>query len=372
MRLESYLLFFVALTLTALGIIMAYNAGAVVSLEKFGDAYFFVKRSALQAVVGLLVLGVAVRTDYHTWLHRRGILLGLCVIALIAVLVPGIGHEALGARRWLRLGPVGFQPSEVAKLVLVIFFAGFCAARQEVINNLRDGVLPAFAVLGGTAALVVAQRDLGTPIALAVISLAVLFVGGMRARYILGLMLSAVPVLITLIVIEPYRVRRLLVFADPWRDPQGAGWQVVQSLLAFGSGGLTGVGWGQGVQKLLYLPEPHTDFAFAIIGEEGGLMWTLTIVAMFLVLAGLGTKVALRAEDQDGAFLAMGLSMLLAVGAGINMAVTTGLVPPKGIPLPFISYGGTALLVAMFSVGVLMNIALSVRPPMISARVECA
>lgn len=372
MRLESYFLFLIALGLSALGIIMAYNAGAAVGIEDFGDAYFFLKRVTVHAAVGLVVLGVAARVDYHVWLRWRLVLLAGVLALLVLVLVPGVGRSALGAQRWFRFGPFGFQPSEVAKVVVVIFFAGFCAARQNEINDFRRGVLPAFAVLGVVAALIVAERDLGTPVAIACISLAVLFVGGMRGRYILGLIGAALPIVAILILIEPYRIRRLLVFADPWKDPQGAGWQVVQSLLAFGSGGVTGVGWGQGLQKLLYLPEPHTDFAFAIIGEEGGLICTLTIVGIFVLLAGLGTKVALRAEDQDGAFLAMGLTTMLAFAAGINMAVATGLVPPKGIPLPFISYGGTALLVALFSVGVLMNIALSIRPPMISARAGCA
>ncbi len=372
MRLESYFLFLIALALSAVGIIMAYNAGAVVGLEHFGDAYFFVKRAALHAVVALIALGVAVRMNYHLWLQYRGWILGGAVILLVIVLIPGAGTEAYGARRWLRFGVLGVQPSELAKIALVIFFAGFCAAHQDVLNNLRYGVAPAFAVLAVVAGLVVAQRDLGTPVAITLISLGVLFAGGMRGRYLAALLLSALPVLATLIIIEPYRVKRLLAFADPWRDPQGAGWQVVQSLLAFGSGGVMGVGWGQGVQKLLYLPEPHTDFVFAIIGEEGGLVWTLMIVGMFMALTGLGVKVALRAEDQGGAFLAMGLTFMLVVSAGINMAVVTGLVPPKGIPLPFISYGGTALLVASFSVGVLMNIALSVRAPIISARAACA
>lgn len=372
MRLESYFLFLIALILTALGIIMAYDAGAVVGHERFGDPYFFVKRGAFYVAVGLVALAVAVRLDYHVWLRYRKWLLFGSLVSLIVVLIPHAGTEAFGARRWLRLGPVGFQPSEVTKVVLVIFFAGFCTRKQDALNDLWRGVVPAFALLAVVAGLIVAQRDLGTPVAIATISLAVLFVGGMRGRYLLGLMLSALPVIGLLIAIEPYRVRRLTVFADPWRDPQGAGWQVVQSLLAFGSGGVTGVGWGQGVQKLLYLPEPHTDFVFAIIGEEGGLIWTLTIVALFVCFAVLGTKVALRAEDQAGAFLAMGLTTMLVISAGINMAVATGLVPPKGIPLPFISCGGTALLVALFSTGVLMNIALSVRAPIISARAGCA
>ena len=372
MRLESYFIFLIALSLTAIGIIMAYNAGAVVGLEHFGDAYFFARRSALHAVIGLLVLGLGARTDYHVWLRYRRWILGATLVLLVIVLFPGVGSQANGARRWLRLGGLGLQPSEIAKVALAIFLAGYCASRQDVLNDLRRGVLPAFAVIGVITGLVVAQRDLGTPIAIALIALAVLFAGGMRGRYLVGLMLSAVPVLIGLIIIEPYRMRRLLVFADPWRDPQGAGWQVVQSLLAFGSGGVMGVGWGQGVQKLLYLPEPHTDFVFAIIGEEGGLVWTLTIVLMFVVLTGLGVAVALRAQDQGGAFLAMGLTFMFVVGAGANMAVVTGLVPPKGIPLPFISYGGTALITASFSAGVLMNIALSIPPPMISARAECA
>lgn len=372
MRLESYFLLLIALTLTAIGVIMAYNAGAVVGLERFGDAYFFVKRAAVHAVVALAGLAIGARLDYHVWLrYRNAILLG-AVLFLFIVLIPGAGTQAGGARRWLRLGAVGFQPSEFAKIALVIFYAGFCATHQDVLNDLRQGVLPAFTVLAAVAALVVAQRDLGTPVALALISLGVLFAGGMRGRYLLGLVLTAIPVLVALIIVEPYRIKRLLVFADPWRDPQGAGWQVVQSLLAFGSGGVMGVGWGQGVQKLLYLPEPHTDFVFAIIGEEGGLVWTLVIVGMFMLLTWLGVKVALRAEDQGGAFLAVGLTFMLVVGAGINMAVATGLAPPKGIPLPFLSYGGTALLVASFSVGVLMNIALSIRPPILSARAECA
>lgn len=372
MRLESTLLFFVALTLTALGIIMAYNAGAVVGAERFGDAYFFLRRMAVYGVLGLVALGIGLKLDYHLWLQYRAPLLVGVVVLLVLVLVPGIGHAAMGARRWLRIGPFGMQPSEIAKVALVIFFAGYCAMRQEDLNDLWHGVVPAFALMGAVAGLVAAERDLGTPVAITIITMGVLFVGGMRARYLLGMLGSALPAVAILIAMEPYRLRRLVVFADPWRDPQGAGWQVVQSLLAFGSGGVMGVGWGQGVQKLLYLPEAHSDFVFAIIGEESGLLGTYAIVGMFLLLAAIGAKIALRAEDQGGAFLAMGLTFMLAAGAGMNMAVATGLVPPKGIPLPFISYGGTALIMSLFSVGVLMNIALSVRPSIISARAECA
>ena len=372
MRLENSLLFFVAVTLTALGIIMTYNAGAVVGAERFGDSYFFLRRMVVYAVVGLLALAVGMRVDYHKWLRYRVWLLALVIGLLILVLIPGVGSSALGARRWIRIGPFGGQPSEVAKVVLVIFFAGYCAMRQDDLNDLWHGVLPALGILAVVAGLIAAERDLGTPIAVAMISFGVLFVGGMRARYLLGMVACALPAVAVLIAIEPYRLRRLLVFADPWRDPQGAGWQVVQSLLAFGSGGVTGVGWGQGMQKLLYLPEAHSDFVFAIIGEESGLLGTLAIVGMFVLLAGLGAKIALRAEDQGGAFLAMGLTFMLTAGAGMNMAVATGLVPPKGIPLPFISYGGTALVMSLFSIGVLMNIALSVQPPIISARAECA
>jgi cell division protein FtsW len=275
---------------------------------------------------------------------------------MIAVLIPGIGVMRSGARRWLSLGGLTFQPSELAKFALVLYLASFLTRRQEVVARFTEGLLPVLLVAGGMAALTLLQPDLGNSLALVILTLVLAYLAGARVQHMALIAGAALPVVIALIALKPYRWRRMVAFMNPWDDPQGSGFQIIQSFLALGSGGWLGVGLGDSKQKLFYLPEPYTDFIFAIIGEELGLLGATVIVALFALLIWRGLRIGLHAPDPFGAFLGLGLTIMLATQTIVNLGVVTGTLPTKGLPLPFISFGGSALLMTMFSAGVLLNI----------------
>jgi cell division protein FtsW len=349
-------LFGAALLLLSVGIVMVYSASAIMAADRFGDPHFFLKKQLFWALLGSLALLGALRVDYR-WLERWqwAILAGAAVL-LILVLVPPLTQPINGTRRWLRFGPVSLQPAEIAKLALVIFLAAWLARHRERLDDLRRGLLPPLGVAGGLAALVLAQPDLGNCLALIAVTLALLFLGGGPARYLVALALCALPLLATAILIAPYRLRRVTAFLDPWSDPRGGGFQIIQSWLALGSGGWFGRGVGESRQKLFYLPEAHTDFIFAVVGEELGFAGALVVLAGFVVLIWRGLRVGLRAPDAFGAYLALGITTLIAVQTLVNLGVVTGSLPTKGLPLPFISFGGSALVTTMLATGVLLNI----------------
>jgi cell division protein FtsW len=294
--------------------------------------------------------------DYRRWRGLVTPLLALALILLVLVLIPPFGQSINGTRRWLRWGQISVQPTELAKLVLVVYLADFLARRQAVIGNLWRGVMPPLLVTGGVASLVLLQPDLGSAVALVGVVLCMLFVAGARLVH-LGLIGSlAVPVAVVAVFTASYRLRRVLTFLDPWADPRGAGFQIIQSYLALGGGGLLGRGLGESKQKLFYLPEPHTDFIFAILGEELGFVGAVLTVGLFGLLLWRGIRIGLRVPDPFGALLAFGVTALLATQAAVNLGVVVGLFPTKGLPLPFVSSGGSSLLVAMAAVGLLLNV----------------
>jgi len=349
-------LFGVAVILLSAGVVMVYSASAIVAADRFHDAYFFLKKQVFWALLGALGLWAALRLDYRRlegWVLPALLLAGLL---LVLVLIPPIGQTINGTRRWIRLGPVSFQPAELAKLALVIYLAAFFARKRDAIGDFRRGVLPPLAVAGVLAALVFVQPDLGNCLTLVALTFALLFLTGGRVRHLAVVLAPAVPLLALAIWMAPYRLRRITAFVDPWSDPRGSGFQIIQSWLAFGNGGLFGQGVGASKQKLFYLPEAHTDFIFAIIGEELGFLGAVTIVLLFVVFAWRGLRIGLRAPDPFGAHLALGITVLIATQTLVNLGVVTGLLPTKGLPLPFISFGGSALLVTMLSTGVLLNI----------------
>jgi len=349
-------LFGVAVILLSAGVVMVYSASAIVAADRFHDAYFFLKKQVFWALLGALGLWAALRLDYRRlegWVLPGLLLAGLL---LVLVLIPPIGQTINGTRRWIRLGPVSFQPAELAKLALVIYLAAFFARKRDAIGDFRRGVLPPLAVAGVLAALVFVQPDLGNCLTLVALTFALLFLTGGRVRHLAVVLAPAVPLLALAIWMAPYRLRRITAFVDPWSDPRGSGFQIIQSWLAFGNGGLFGQGVGASKQKLFYLPEAHTDFIFAIIGEELGFLGAVTIVLLFVVFAWRGLRIGLRAPDPFGAHLALGITVLIATQTLVNLGVVTGLLPTKGLPLPFISFGGSALLVTMLSTGVLLNI----------------
>jgi cell division protein FtsW len=349
-------LFGVVVTLVSLGVVMVYSASAIIAGERFQDSFYFLKRQLCWAALGFAALWAAMRLDYRR-LERLVIpLLALSVVLLALVLVPSLGREINGTRRWLRLGPLAFQPVELAKFALVLYLAAFLTRRREVLGSFGQGLLPVLLVAGGMAGLTVLQPDLGNSLALVILTLTLAYLAGARVGHMLAIGAAALPLVAVLVAMKPYRWRRMAAFLNPWDDPQGSGFQIIQSFLALGSGGWLGRGLGESRQKLFYLPEPHTDFIFAIVGEELGLLGAAGVVALFAVLVWRGLRIGLRAPDPFGGYLALGLTLMLATETIVNLGVVTGALPTKGLPLPFVSFGGSALLTAMFSAGVLLNI----------------
>jgi cell division protein FtsW len=349
-------LFGVALVLLSAGVVMVYSASAIVAADRFRDPYFFLKKQLFWAVLGAAALWGALRLDYR---RLEKVVLPLLLVAgglLVLVLVPPFGQTINGTRRWLRLGPVSFQPVELAKLALVLYLAAFLSRRRDEGDDFWRGFVPPLAVAGGMAGLVLVQPDLGNCLTLLALTLALLFLAGRRLRHLAFILLPALPLVALAVYSAPYRLRRITAFLDPWSDPRGSGFQIIQSWLALGSGGLFGRGIGGSQQKLFYLPESHTDFIFAIVGEELGFVGAAAVVALFTVFVWRGLRVGLRAPEPFGAYLALGITVLVATQTLLNLGVVTGLLPTKGLPLPFLSFGGSALLVTMLSTGVLLNI----------------
>ncbi|HEV8473861.1 MAG TPA: putative lipid II flippase FtsW [Methylomirabilota bacterium] len=349
-------LFGVAVVLLSAGVVMVYSASTIVAADRFHDPYFFLKKQLFWALIGAGAMWVALRVDYR-WLERAVVpALIVAGVLLVLVLVPPIGQAINGTRRWIRLGPVSFQPAELAKLALVVYLAAFLARKRGDMDRFRTGTLPPLLVAGAMAALVLVQPDLGNCLTLIALTFGLLYLAGSPIKHLAWVAAPAVPLIALAVWMAPYRMRRITAFIDPWADPRGSGFQIIQSWLALGNGGLLGQGIGGSRQKLFYLPESHTDFIFAILGEELGFVGGLAIVALFAVLIWRGLRVGLRAPDAFGAYLALGITVLLATQTLVNLGVVTGLLPTKGLPLPFISFGGSALLMTMLATGVLLNI----------------
>ena len=352
----DYLLFLIVVALVGFGVVMVYSASAILATDRFHDPYFFLRKQCFWALLALAVLWAVMGVDYRRW---RGLVLPLLVVSaalLVLVLVPPFGQEINGTRRWLRWGPISFQPTELAKLALVLYLADFLARRQTVIGAFWRGFLPPLVVTGLMAGLVLRQPDLGSSVALVSVVLCMLYVAGARLGHMALVGAAAIPVIALAVTGASYRLRRVFAFIDPWADPRGSGFQIIQSYLALGGGGLTGRGLGESKQKLFYLPEPHTDFIFAIVGEELGFVGAVFTVALFGLVLWRGMRIGLRVSEPFGALAAIGITAMLATQALVNLGVVVGLLPTKGLPLPFVSFGGSSLLVAMASVGLLLNI----------------
>ena len=349
-------LFATMVVLLSIGIVMVYSASAIMAADRFHDPYLFLKKQLFWALLGSLCLLGALRVDYRRLEKLQWPILVVAGVLLVLVLVPPFAQPINGTRRWLRLGPVSFQPAELAKLALVVYLAAYLARRRDELANFRRGVLPPLAVASALAVLVLAQPDLGNCLTLIVVTFGLLFLAGGRVRHLTLLLVPALPLLGLAIWIAPYRLSRVTAFLDPWADPRGGGFQIIQSWLALGGGGVFGRGIGESKQKLFYLPESHTDFIFAVIGEELGFAGAVAILALFVVLIWRGLRISVRAPDAFDAYLALGITVLIATQTLINLSIVTGSLPTKGLPLPFISFGGSALLMTMLSVGLLLNI----------------
>jgi cell division protein FtsW len=355
-QLEYHLLVLLTLGLVAFGLVMVYSASSARAMLAAGDPAYYLKRQALYALLGLGLLALMSRIHFRTLRFAGGPLLALSFFLLVAVLA--LGAEVNGARRWLSTGVIDFQPSELAKLALALWVAGLLA-RRPVPTSLGELLRPLGLVVGLACGLILVEPDLGTAIAIAVMTTAMLVVAGTQLRLLLGGATIGAAIVLAAIWLEPYRRARLFSFLDPWQDPDGAGFQSVQAMIALGSGGFFGVGLGESVQKVYYLPEASTDMIFAIIGEELGLFGSLAVIAAFALFGYVGFNVALRCRDPFGKVLAAGITALICGQAALNMSAVLGLLPLTGIPLPFVSYGGSSLVIGLTSVGVLLNIAVN-------------
>jgi cell division protein FtsW len=354
---NAMLLLATVAVLNVVGVVMVLSASSVASLTDYGSPWYFFFRQLIWTVVGLVAYVVGVRVDYRQWRRLVMPLVVASAVLLLVVLVPGIGIHVAGSRRWLGFDFVRFQPSELAKLALLLYAADLLTRRAREMHDWRRTLGPVLVVLGGFALLVMREPDLGSTIVLALVAAAVLVAGGVRLRHLAvtgGVCLSAV---LLLAVVEPYRRTRLFTFLHPFDHAGNAGYQVSQSLIALGSGGLTGVGLGAGRAKWNFLPNAHTDFIFAIIGEELGLIGCMVVLGLFVAFGVLGIRAALRAPDRFGTLLAAGITVWIVGQAVVNVGAVIGVLPVTGIPLPFVSFGGSALVVTMLAAGMLTNVA---------------
>jgi cell division protein FtsW len=352
---DSWLLFCV-IGLVGIGVTMNYSASAVLAQERYGDSYYFLKRTLLFTGIGFAAMGFATRFSYGRY---RAIVYPIFCAALVlvgSVFIPGVGRTIAGANRWLHLGPFTFQPSEAAKVAMILLLAYSLEKKARHIRTFGIGFLSHILFMAVVTVCILLQRDLGSAATIAMITWLMMFVAGVRLPYLLGMGLAALPLVVMLIAGTGYRRRRILAFLNPWSDQYGSGFQIIQSFVAFNEGGWFGRGLGQGQQKLFYLPEAHTDFIFSVVGEELGLVGVLLVVGLFCFFCYRGLQISLRAPDLFGRYLAIGCTLLVGLGAVLNMGVVMGMLPTKGLTLPFISYGGSSLIVSLAAVGILLNV----------------
>ena len=343
-------LFTATLLLISLSIVMVYSASAVVTMERYGRPSIFLVKQAMWAVLGLGMLGLVMRIDYRTYREPVFIWTSLVIVlvALVAVLfMPPVNN----ARRWFGIAGIGVQPSELSKLAAIFFIAALLERRMNRINELGYALAPIGLLVGSLFGLIMLEPDFGTSMSLVLIAFVMVFAAGLNYRSIAGAALVALPAMYILVMGTAYRRRRMLTFLNPWEDPLGDGFQIIQSLIAIGTSGMWGKGLMNGVQKLFYLPEPHTDFIYSVIAEELGLVGATAVLLCFCAVTWRGLRVSLRAPDTFGALLALGVTTMIAVQAFINISVVLGLMPTKGIPLPFVSFGGSSLLINLVGMG---------------------
>jgi cell division protein FtsW len=348
-------LFIATILLIGLSIVMVYSASAVMAMERTGRPHFFLTKQAMWAALGMAVLGIVMRIDYRNYRQPAFIWISL-VLVLLGLIGVLFSPPVNNARRWFAVGGLGVQPSELAKLVAIFFIAALLERRMHRINELGYSLIPIGVVVAGLVGLILLEPDFGTSMSLIAIAAVMVFTAGLNYTYIVGSALCALPAIAFLVMGTTYRRQRILTFLNPWEDPLGAGFQIIQSLIAVGTGGVWGRGLMNGVQKLFYLPEPHTDFIYAVIAEELGLIGATAVLICFCVISWRGLRIAVRAPDGFGSFLALGLTTMVAVQAFFNISVVLGLLPTKGIPLPFVSAGGSSLLINLVGMGILLNV----------------
>jgi cell division protein FtsW len=352
------ILFLTVLVLMGLGLIMVYSSSALVAEGSHYQvsSFYFLKKQAIYAGIAILVLLVTMAIPYEWWRKWIYLILISSVVLLSLVFFPSLGIKAGGAWRWLQLAGFRFQPAEFAKFALVLYLAHFLTKKAEVIGNMKAIFLPLCIVLGISLLLIVKQPDLGTSVLVMAVAIALIFAAGARKRHLFGLVALFMTALAGLVYFVDYRWQRMVIFMNPWKDPKGVGYQTIQSLCALGTGGMFGLGLGQGIQKRGYLPEAHTDFIFSVIGEELGLIGALAVLALFGVFIWRGFKISRQSKEPFACYLALGVTCLIGFQALINIGVALGVLPTKGLPLPFVSFGGSSLIINAMAAGILLNI----------------
>ena len=350
------------LALLSLGLVMVYSASAVTALQKTGNGFYFLQRQLVAAALGLLAMATALKLGYRRLARLAYPLLVVTVLLLVLVQVPGVGTLVGGARRWIRFPGVSIQPAEIAKFTWVVYLAYSLAKKREKVASFSIGFLPHLLMGGLLVGLCMAEPDFGSAVELLVLLFVLLFAAGTKLSYLVGSVLLALPLAYHAVAHSPYRLARIRAFLDPWAHRHDVGYQVAQSLISVGSGGFFGLGLGESRQKLFFLPEAHTDFIFSIVGEELGLFGAAAMVLLYGVIVWRGTRAALRASETFGTYLGLGLTALLGAQAVVNMSVAMGMLPTKGLTLPFVSYGGCSLVVSMTAAGALLSLSASTAP----------
>lgn len=355
-RKMELLLLISVITISIFGIIMIYSASYIWAGYKFNDPYKFVKNQGLFFIIGIILMLIISRIDYKIYYQKANIILLICFILLILVLIPGIGTVRNGSKSWFGIGSFGIQPSEFAKLGLIIFVSKYLANNESAVKNIKKGVLPIIGLTLLMFGIIMLQPDFGTGTIIVMSIIGLLFIAGVSMKFFITIALIGIIGVAGLIAIAPYRLARILSFLDPWKDPLGSGFQIIQSLYAIGPGGLFGLGFGNSVQKHFYLPEPQTDFIFSIISEEFGFLGIIIVVTLFLIIIITCFKISFKSNNLFGKYLCFGITFQMAFQALLNLMVVVGLIPVTGVTLPFLSYGGSSLLITLCSIGVILNI----------------
>ncbi|MFD1396946.1 putative lipid II flippase FtsW [Kroppenstedtia eburnea] len=352
----DFWLMFIIFLLTGFGLVMVFSASYYEGLVKHGDSYYYFKRQLIWALGSVLLFFVISNIPYTLYRKYVGAILLGSLALLVLVFIPGLGMNVNGATRWIQLGPIGFQPSELAKLGAIIYTASIMVKKRESLHHFKQGLLPPLIVLGLFCGLIVLEPHFSSTVILLGSCLTIIFCAGARFKHLLLLGAAGIPFIVWIMTSEDYRVMRLLIFRNPWKDPSGDGFQTIQSLFAIGPGGLLGKGLGNSIQKLAYLPMSQTDFIFAIIAEELGFIGGTLLILLYIAFVIRGIRIALQAPDSFGMLLGIGIVTMFSLQTLFNLGVVTAMLPVTGVPLPFISYGGSSLLMCMLAAGILLNI----------------
>ena len=356
MKKTDWLLITGVILISLFGLLMIYSSSYIWAEYKFNDPYKFIKTQGLFLIISYIMMYIILKIPYTKYLNKSNLIFIICLILLILVIIPGIGTVRNGSRSWFGLGGFGIQPSEFTKLGIIIFTSKYLAYNEKILKDTKKGLLPILGVLILVFGLIMLQPDFGTGMIIVVSIVGLLFISGVPMGFFIKLGFLGILGIVVLIIVAPYRMQRITSFLNPWSDPLGSGFQIIQSLYAIGPGGLLGLGFGNSIQKHFYLPEPQTDFIFAIISEEFGFMGVLIVASIFILIIYRGFRIAINCENKFGKYLAFGITFQLAFQCILNLMVVVGLIPVTGVTLPFLSYGGSSLLITMLSMSILLNI----------------